>query len=161
MKKEEFQDKANRILLNHPEEKKVIIVENGQCFFNEADAQNYHHNMKFESEPQTFFREGGDNNDDLDLEEAYEKVLQENEALKHLVEQINEALSSEETVTVDAHTPEEVANIVQLREALDAEIEKNKNLEENFNSLKEAVKVEQESQNKNEDAKTKTDSKKA
>lgn len=161
MAKDKFQKKADNILAEHPEESKVIIVENGQCFFNEQAAQNYHDTMKFEKDLEVFFRDGIEPEDDSDLAEAYEKVQQENGDLKELIEKIREALSSEETITVDMDTPEEVTNIVQLREALDAEIEANNNLQENLSALKEAVKTDQETEKKKEDAKTKTDSKKA
>lgn len=161
MAKDNFKDKAAKILADHPEENKVIIVENGQCFFNDKAAQDYHDKSGFETEPKVFFREGFEPEDDSDLAEAYEQVQQENEDLKKLVEQINEALDPDVAITVDKDTPEEVANIVQLREALDAETETNKNLQENLAALKEAIKDNQETDNKQENAKTKTNSKKA
>ena len=175
MKKENFQDKANKILLANPEQSKVIIVENGQCFFSEVDASNYHSKMKFEKDPEVFFREGDQPEDDLDLQEALQQSKSDKEDLEELVAQITDALDPEVEISVNQETPEQVADIVKLREALQSETEKNEelqgeletekqksqDLQQELDALKQANQNKVEPENKKEDAKTKTDNKKA
>src|SRR5690606_6309306 len=161
MAKDNFKKKADKLLSKHPGENKVIIVENGQCFFNEKAAREYSDKMKFEQEPKTFFREGVEPEDDSDLAEAYESLKEEKDLQDLLIEQIRQALDPEQTVTVDKDTPEEVSDIVQMREALQEVVEINNSLQEELTALKEAKENQEEPVKKQDNAKTKTNSKKA
>lgn len=161
MAKDNFKKKAKNLLSEHPGENKVIIVENGQCFFNEKAAQEYSDKMKFEQEPQTFFREGAEPEDDSDLQTAYESLKEEKDLQDLLIEQIRQALDPEQAITVGKDTPEEVSDIIKLREALETEIEDKTNLQEELTALKEAKESQGEPVNKKDNAKTKTNSKKA
>lgn len=114
-----FQKKANTLFLQYPNENKVYISENGQCFFDEKAAKNYHEVKGFETEPEVFFREGFEDEDDTDVQEALHKSE---------LERLNQAATLEEIAAVcdldqeytpaNAETDETLTAVISLREKL-------------------------------------------
>ncbi len=117
--KKEFQKKANALLEKHPEEKKVIIVENGISFFDEGAAKEYHKNMKFDSDPEVFFRDGYEDEDDSDLQESLHNATLKNQSLEAVLEEVATVADLEsEYEPVTAETNETVTLVIIIREKL-------------------------------------------
>lgn len=162
MTKKDKQAKVNKLFKEHVNENKIIMTENGQCFFSPNDAQSYHDQMGFEQDPEVFFREGVEIKDDSDLEKALDQAEKSLSEKTSVLKQAEEALSAD--VEVDQSTPEIVAEIIQLKEKLTLSQKDNErlqgeltNMTEAFEALKESV----EPEKPKSDAKAKTDSKKA
>lgn len=119
--KNNFQKKANALFEQYPAEKKVIITENGQCFFDENAAKNYHDLKGFDSDPETFFREGFEDEDDSDLEEAFENAKMAKLELTAIVEEIGIVADLEQTYDpATADTDETLTSVIALREKYEA-----------------------------------------
>ncbi|WP_086984820.1 hypothetical protein [Elizabethkingia miricola] len=178
MSKKEFQKKAKALLEAYPEQNKVVISENGQCFFDEIAAKAYHENMGFESEPETFFREGYGDEDDQDLQEALHNATLEKSLLSGVIDEVlSVANLDEEYEPATKDTDETVIAVIALREKYTLAVQENASVVEKLStaqtenetlksSLEEAVKENKalKEQLKNlkttKDA-TKTDSKEA
>ncbi|WP_312399498.1 hypothetical protein [Chryseobacterium sp.] len=146
MSKNKNQKLANQIFEAHPEQNKVFISENGQAFFDENAVKQYHSKMGFEEDPEVFFREGVEDEDDSSFLEAYSK----SEAAKNLLEarldtiyQITDLEQDYEPVNAD--TDEIVTAVVSLREKYqysqdlllqsNAEVERLSNIQEEKETL--------------------------
>ena len=172
--KNKFQEKANALFEKHPDENKIIIVENGQCFFDETIAKDYHELKGFEKDPETFFREGFEDEDDSDLQEALQNAELKKLELQSVIDEIIIVADLEqEYEPAGVDTNETVTSVISLREKYASKenelIEANAKLEE-LDTLKtenDQLKAQLETLNKeinnaktNKDA-SKTDSKKA
>lgn len=133
MSKKEFQKKANSLFEAYPEQNKVVISENGQCFFDENSAKAYHEQMGFESEPETFFREGYGDEDDQDLQEALHNATLEKSELSAIIEEVeNVANLDEEYEPATADTDETVVAVIALREKYTLAVQENASVVEKF-----------------------------
>ncbi len=140
-----FQQKANALFEQYPEINKVFISENGQCFFDERAARNYHHLRGFEHDPQVFFRDGAQDEDDSDLETALHTAQLERKALAATIEEIAAVCDLDHDYEpADADTDETVTAVISLREKY---AEKDRLLMEAGIELEKLSKVEEDNEN--------------
>ena len=161
-----LQQRANTLLEQYPEENRVLFTEDGQPFFDVSAAQAHHQENGFETEIQTFFREGAEPESTEDLSEDYVKAVEEIEAKNEDLNQIAFATDLEnENPKVERDTHEVVTSVIALREKYEQlKVEKEVLVTEKAQLLaeKETLVAEIESlKTPKEDAKTKTNSKKA
>ncbi|WP_312296877.1 hypothetical protein [Chryseobacterium sp.] len=140
-----FQKKANALFEQYPEVSKVFISENGQCFFDEKAAKEYHILRGFDLDPEIFFRDGTQDEDDPDLQEAlYNTQL----ALKTLTAAMEDIASvcdlDHDYEPADADTDETLTAVISLREKY---AEKDRLLTEANIELEKLSKVEEENEN--------------
>lgn len=148
--KKKFQEKANALFLQYPTENKVFISENGQCFFDEKAAKDYHELKGFETDPQVFFREGFEDEDDSDLQEALHKSELERLNQRSTLEEIEAVCDLDQEYTpANADTDPVLTAVIALREKLhgkdqeliqaNAELEKLSTVSEENASLQEQL----------------------
>jgi hypothetical protein len=115
--KQKFQDKANALFEKYPDVNKIFISENGQCFFDEKAAKEYHDLKGFETKPEIFFREGFEDPDDSDVHEALHNTELEKIALTGIVEEIAAICDLDQDYEpANADTNETVTAVIMLRE---------------------------------------------
>lgn len=115
--KKKFQEKANALFEKYPTENKVFITENGQCFFEEQAAKEYHTKKWFDKDPETFFREGFEDEDDTDLQEALHTAKLEVSELSAVIEEIvGVADLDQDYEPANFDTNETVTAVIKLRE---------------------------------------------
>lgn len=147
----ELQTRANEIFKEHPQKNEVFFTEDGQAFFNKADAINHHNKQEFETEIKTFFREGFSPADNEDFEKAWAEAIEVNEAFSEVITTVKWVANTEnEYEPATKETDETVTAVIALREDNDRLIQENKEL---------ILRIE-ELENK-DNGKTETDSKKA
>lgn len=113
------QKTANKILAENPTENAVYITQDGQAFISRNKANNHSQSRKFDKDPEVFFREGFEPQDETELEATLENAVTENESLKTVVERVVRATDlSEDVEEIDGDTPEAVVKVLQLREEL-------------------------------------------
>jgi hypothetical protein len=115
--KKKFQEKANALFEKYPNENKVIITENGQCFFDEKAAQDYHTKKWFDKDPEIFFREGHEDEDDSDLQEALHNAQLVNSDLTAVIDEVASVADLDhEYEPANFDTNETVTAVIALRE---------------------------------------------
>lgn len=169
--KKKFQEKANVLFEKYPEANKIFISENGQCFFEEKAAKDYHDLRGFENEPEVFFREGFEDEDDSDLQEALHHSELARKALEGIIEDVAAVCDLDgDYEPANADTDETVTAVISLREKyaekdrllteMDAEVERLSQVEKDNENLKgqlEAANKQIEALNKTPTTKTKKD----
>ncbi|UCA61667.1 hypothetical protein KB553_09045 [Chryseobacterium rhizoplanae] len=169
--KKKFQEKANALFEKYPEANKIFISENGQCFFDEKAAKDYHDLRGFENQPEVFFREGTQDEDDSDLQEALHNSQLARKALEGIIEDIAAVCDLDQDYEpANADTDETVTSVISLREKyaekdrllteMGTELEKLSNVateNENLKQQVEAANGQIEALNKTPTAKTKKD----
>lgn len=152
MKKQSLEQRANALLKAYPTQEKVFFTEDEQAFFVEEDAQAHHSAMEFETEIQVFFREGYEVEDTTNLQAAYEEAVMANEHKDLELDKVAGAIDLEKEVPkVDKNTSEVVTAVIAFREKYEQLVQENQSLATELETLK----------TPKEDAKTKTNSKKA
>lgn len=107
---------ANGILADNPEENAVFMTEDGQGFFDKIKATNHANKNDF-SEPQAFYGNGFEPDDNLALDEQLGFAQEENEAFRVVLGQVTQAVDyAQEAPEVTQESNEVVAAVVQLRE---------------------------------------------
>lgn len=115
--KKKFQEKANALLEKYPNENKVFITENGQCFFDDKAAKDYHESKGFDKDPETFFREGFEDDDDTDVQEALHTAkLAVTELTAVIEEMVGVADLDQEYEPATFDTNDNVTAVIKLRE---------------------------------------------
>lgn len=169
--KKKFQEKANALFEKYPEANKIFISENGQCFFDEKAAKDYHDLRGFENQPEVFFREGFEDEDDSDLQEALHNSELARKALEGIIEDVAAVCDLDQDYEpANADTDETVTAVISLREKyaekdrllteMGTELEKLSNVaaeNENLKQQLEAANKQIEDLNKTPTAKTKKD----
>lgn len=163
-----FQQKANALFEQYPEVHKIFISENGQCFFDGKSAQDYHDLRGFQKEPEVFFRDGTQDQDDQDLQDALDHAQLARKTLTAIIEEINAVCDLDKDYEpADRDTDETVTAVISLREKYaekdhllteaNIELEKFSKIEEDNENLKkqlEALNKQIEEANKNNVTKT-------
>ena len=140
-----FQQKANALFEQYPEVSKVFISENGQCFFDEKAAKDYHHLRDFDLDPEIFFRDGIQDEDDSDLQEALHKTELKLKIMTATFEDIAAVCDLEHDYEpADADTDETVTAVITLREKY---AEKDRLLSEAHIELEKFSNAEEENEN--------------
>lgn len=112
-----FQEKANALFEKYPEANKIFISENGQCFFEEKAAKDYHGLRGFESQPEVFFREGFEDEDDSDLQAALHNSELARKVLEGIIEDVAAVCDLDQDYEpANADTDETVTAVISLRE---------------------------------------------
>lgn len=169
--KKKFQEKANALFEKYPEANKIFISENGQCFFEEKAAKDYHNLRGVENEPEVFFREGFEDEDDSDLQEALHNSELARKAFEGIIEDVAAVCDLDQDYEpANADTDETVTAVISLREKyaekdrflteMGAEVERLSNVEKDNENLKgqlEAANKQIEALNKTPTTKTKKD----
>lgn len=169
--KKKFQEKANALFEKYPQANKIFISENGQCFFEEKAAKDYHNLRGFENEPEVFFREGFEDEDDSDLQEALHNSELARKALEGIIEDVAAVCDLDQDYEpANADTDETVTAVISLREKyaekdrllteMGAEVERRSQVEKDNENLKgqlEAANKQIEALNKTPTPKTKKD----
>ena len=161
--KKKFQEKANALFEKYPEANKIFISENGQCFFDEKAAKDYHDLRGFDKMPEVFFREGFEDEDDSDLQEALHNSELARKTLEAIIEDIVAVCDlDQEYEPANADTDETVTAVISLREKYaekyrllteaNTEIERLSNIEQDNENLKKQL----EAANKQIEALSKT-----
>ncbi|KFF13113.1 hypothetical protein IW15_10140 [Chryseobacterium soli] len=115
--KKKFQEKANALFEKYPQENKIFISENGQCFFDEKASKDYHGLKEFDSEPEVFFREGFEDEDDSDLQETLHQSELARMALTGIVEEIAIVCDLDQDYEpANTETDETLTSVIILRE---------------------------------------------
>ncbi|GEN71581.1 hypothetical protein [Chryseobacterium lathyri] len=112
-----FQEKANALFEKYPEANKIFISENGQCFFEEKAAQDYHDLKRFETKPEVFFREGTQDEDDPDLQEALHHSESARKVLEGIIQDVLSVCDLDQDYEpANADTDDTVTAVISLRE---------------------------------------------
>lgn len=110
---------AESVLKDHPAQNQVFITEDGQAFFSELSANQHNKRSAFESNPEPFYREGFEPEDTKELEEDLKATKAEKDKLVALVTEVFDATDlTKDAPEVNQETPEVVAKVVSLREAI-------------------------------------------
>lgn len=169
--KKKFQEKANALFEKYPQANKIFISENGQCFFEEKAAKDYHNLRGFENQPEVFFREGFEDEDDSDLQEALHHSELARKALEGIIEDVAAVCDLDgDYEPANADTDETVTAVISLREKyaekdrllteMGVEVERLSQVEKDNENLKgqlEAANKQIEALNKTPTTKTKKD----
>lgn len=140
-----FQQKANALFEQYPEVSKVFISENGQCFFDEKAAKDYHHLRGFDLDPEIFFRDGIQDEDDQDIQEALHNAQLALKTLTATLEDIAAVCDLDHNYEpADTDTDETLIAVISLREKY---AEKDRLLTESGTKLEKLSKVEEENEN--------------
>ena len=111
---------AKKILAENTDQEAVYITEDGQAFFSKNKAVNHCYNRKFEEEPEAFFREGFEPQDDKDLQEAFTELYEKTEVQDQILARVNAALDmSQEAEEITDDTPDMLAGILAMREQVE------------------------------------------
>lgn len=169
--KKKFQEKANALFEKYPEANTIFISENGQCFFEEKAAKDYHDLRGFDNDPEVFFREGTQDEDDSDVQEALHNSQLARKALEGIIEDVAAVCDLDQDYEpANADTDETVTAVISLREKyaekdrllteMGTEVERLSQVEKDNENLKqqlEAVNKQMETLNKTPIIKTKKD----
>lgn len=123
-KSKKLQKVADELFKDNPEENKVWITSDGQGFFKENHAKNNASDKDLE-DPEVFFREGHQNEDNQDLEDVLhetEETVKEQEAVINKIIDVSNT-EAEETVDVSETDHEAVQAVVELRAKYEENIE--------------------------------------
>lgn len=143
--KKKFQEKANTLFEVYPEVSKIFISENGQCFFDEKAAKDYHNLRGFELEPEVFFREGFEDQDDSDLQEALHNTELARKTLAGIIEEVAGVCDLDKDYEpANSQTDETVTAVISLREKY---AEKDRLLTEANTELEKLSKVGEDNEN--------------
>ena len=145
-----FQQKANALFQQFPEAGKIFISENGQCFFEEKAAKDYHDLKGFSHEPEVFFREGFEDPDDSDLQGALQNSELARRTLAEIIEEVTAVCDLDQDYEpANAGTDDTVTAVISLREKYtekdrllteaNTELERLSNMEEDNKNLQQQL----------------------